>query len=189
MKILAHLASVAVITLTASAAQGAIVQYAASLTGSAEAPPNSSPATGYVTFDFDTVTHLFTTNVSFSGLSGTTTAAHIHADTAVAGTGTAGVASGLAGFPTGLATGSYTSTIDLLSAASYGAAYLAAHGGTAASAETDLLAAMGNGRAYLNVHSTSFPGGEIRGFISLVPAPGMLPLLGMCGVLACRRRR
>ncbi len=179
----------AAITLTASAVQGEIVQYAATLTGPAESPPNSSPATGYATFDFDTITHSLTMSVSFSGLVGTTTVAHIHADTAVAGTGTAGVASGLVGWTTGLQSGSYASTIDLLSSASYSSAYLAAHGGTAASAETDLLAAMGNGRAYLNVHSTTFPGGEIRGFISLVPAPGMLPLLGMCGVLACRRRR
>mgnify|MGYP003894505669 CR=1 FL=1 len=150
---------------------------------------NSSAGIGTATFDFDTVTHLLTTNVSFSGLSGNTTAAHIHGDTASAGTGTAGVASGLVGFPTGLATGSYVSVIDLLSSASYSAAYLAAHGGTAASAETDLLAAMSNGRAYLNLHSTVYPGGEIRGFINQVPAPGMLALIGMCGVLTRRRRR
>ena len=189
MKTLAYLASVAAITLTASAVQGEIVQYAATLTGPAESPPNSSPATGYATFDFDTITHSLTMSISFSGLVGTTTVAHIHADTAVAGTGTAGVASGLVGWTTGLQSGSYASTSDLLSSATYGSAYLAAHGGTAASAETDLLAAMGIGRAYLNIHTTTFPGGEIRGFIYQVPAPGMLPLLGMCGVLACRRRR
>lgn len=91
---------------------------------------------------------------------GNTTAAHIHADTAVAGTGTAGVASGLAGFPTGTTAGSYITTINLLSSSSYSGAYLAAHGGTAALAEVDFLAAMGNGRAYLNIHSNTFPGGK-----------------------------
>ena len=189
MKTLMNLATVAVVTLTASAAQGAIVQYAATLSGPSESPPNSSPATGSATFDFDTVTHLLTISVNFSGLLGTTTVAHIHADTAVAGTGTAGVASGLTSWTTGLQSGSYTSTINMLSSATYGASYTAAHGGTAASAETDLLSAMSIGKAYLNLHTTAYPGGEIRGFITLVPAPGMLSLIGMCGALTGRRRR
>lgn len=188
MKSPMYLASVAAVTLTASVAQGAIVQYAATLSGPSESPPNSSPATGSATFDYDTVTHSLTMSISFSGLVGTTTVAHIHADTAVAGTGTAGVASGLVGWTTGLQSGSYTSTINMLSTATYGSSYLAAHGGTAASAETDLLSAMSIGKAYLNLHSTAYPGGEIRGFIYQVPAPGMLSLVGMCGLLTRRRR-
>lgn len=184
-----HLATVAAVTLAASAAQGAIVQYSAYLNGPSESPPNQSPATGSALFEFDTITHSLTMSINFSGLVGTTTVAHVHADTAVAGTGTAGVASGLTGWTTGLQSGSYNNTINMLSTATYGSAYLAAHGGTAASAETDLLAAMSNGRAYLNLHSTVYPGGEIRGFITLVPAPGMLALIGMCGVLTGRRRR
>jgi hypothetical protein len=188
MKTPMYLASVAAVTLTASVAQGAIVQYAATLSGPAESPPNSSPATGSATFDYDTVTNLLTMSVSFSGLVGTTTVAHIHADTAVAGAGTAGVASGLTSWTTGLQSGSYTSTVNMLSTATYSSSYLAAHGGTAASAATDLLAAMSNGRAYLNLHSNVYPGGEIRGFIYQVPAPGMLSLVGMCGLLTRRRR-
>ena len=188
MKTFINLASVAAVTLAASAAQGAIVQYVASLNGSSESPPNSSPATGSATFDFDTTTHLLTMTVNFSGLVGTTTVAHIHGNTAVAGTGVAGVASGLTSWTTGLNSGTYTSTVNLLSTATYGNVYLAAHGGTAASAETDLLAAMTTGNAYLNLHSTTYPGGEIRGFIYQVPAPGMLPLLAMGGLLARRRR-
>lgn len=189
MKTFMHLATVAAVTLAASAAQGAIVQYSAYLNGPSESPPNQSPATGSALFEFDTITHSLTMSINFSGLVGTTTVAHVHADTAVAGTGTAGVASGLTGWTTGLQSGSYNNTINMLSTATYGSAYLAAHGGTAASAETDLLAAMSNGRAYLNLHSTVYPGGEIRGFITLVPAPGMLALIGMCGVLTGRRRR
>ncbi len=182
------LASVAAATLTASVAQGAIIQYVAMLNGPSESPPNSSPATGSATFDYDTVTNLLTMEVSFYGLVGTTTVAHIHADTAVAGTGTAGVAIGLTGWTTGLRSGSYNRNFNMMSTATYGSSYLAAHGGTAASATTDLLAAMSNGRAYLNLHSTAYPGGEIRGFIYQVPAPGMLSLVGMCGLLTRRRR-
>lgn len=189
MKNVFNLASVVAVTLAASAAQGAIVQYSATLSGAAETPPNLSPATGSATFYYDTVAHSLTMSINFSGLVGTTTVAHIHADTAVAGTGTAGVASGLTGWTTGLQSGSYNNTIDLLSTASYSSSYRAAHGGTAASAETDLLSAMSSGKAYLNLHSTAYPGGEIRGFIYAVPAPGMLSLVGMCGVLTGRRRR
>jgi len=188
MKTFMHMVSVAVVVLAASAAQGEIIQYAATLNGPSESPPNASPATGFATFDFDTITHSLSMSVSFSNLLGTTTVAHIHADTAVAGTGTAGVASGLTSWTTGLNSGTYTNTINMLSSATYGSAYLAAHGGTAASAETDLLAAMTIGRAYLNIHSTTYPGGEIRGFIYQVPAPGMLPLLAVCGLVARRRR-
>ena len=189
MKTFMYLASVAAVTLAASAAQGAIVQYAASLNGPSESPPNQSPATGSATFAYDTDTHSLTISIIFSGLVGTTTVAHIHADTAVAGTGTAGVASGLTSWTTGLQSGSYTSTIDLLSPASYNPEYLAAHGGTTASAIPDLIYTMGNGSAYLNLRTTAYTDGEIRGFITLVPAPGMLALIGMCGVLTGRRRR
>ena len=189
MKNSIHLASVTAIFLAASAAQGAIVQYSATLSGASESPPNSSPATGSATFDYDTITHSLTMSSNFSGLLGTKTVAHIHANTAVSGTGTAGVASGLTSWTTGLQSGSYTSTVNMVSSATYGSSYLAANGGTAASAETALLSAMSIGKAYLNLHSTTYPGGEIRGFINQVPAPGMLALIGMCGVLTGRRRR
>ena len=59
MKTFMYLASVAAVTLAASAAQGAIVQYAASLNGPSESPPNQSPATGSATFAYDTDTHSF----------------------------------------------------------------------------------------------------------------------------------
>jgi len=189
MKNVMNLVSVAAVTFAASAAQGAIVQYSASLDGYSESPPNSSYGYGDATFDYDTITHTLAVTVYFYDLAGTTTASHIHANTAVSGTGTAGVASGLAGFPTGVKTGYYFTTINLLSSGSYSSGYLTANGGTAASAETALLAAMTSGKAYLNLHSTTYPGGEIRGFINQVPAPGMLALIGMCGVLTGRRRR
>ena len=189
MKTFMYLASVAAVTLAASAAQGAIVQYAASLNGPSESPPNQSPATGSATFAYDTDTHSLTISIIFSGLVGTTTVAGVHAGTVLSpGNQTSGVAYFMDGWATGLQSGIYTSTIDMTTA-TYGSVYTAAHGGTAASAAADLLAAMSNGRAYLNLRTTTYPGGEIRGFITLVPAPGMLALIGMCGVLTGRRRR
>ena len=189
MKTFMYLASVAAVTLAASAAQGAIVQYAASLNGPSESPPNQSPATGSATFAYDTDTHSLTISIIFSGLVGTTTVAGVHAGTVLSpGNQTSGVAYFMDGWATGLQSGTYTSTFDMTTA-TYGGVYTAAHGGTAASAAADLLAAMSNGRAYLNLRTTTYPVGEIRGFITLVPAPGMLALIGMCGVLTGRRRR
>ena len=55
-----------------------------------------------------------------------------------------------------------------------------------------VLAAMSNGRAYLNIQHIDSPYEQIDGFIYQdvsVPAPGMLALIGMCGVLTGRRRR
>ena len=50
-------------------------------------------------------------------------------------------------------------------ASSYNPAFVTAHGGTVAGAEADLLAGLKAGQAYLNIHSSTFPGGEIRGFL------------------------
>jgi hypothetical protein len=42
---------------------------------------------------------------------------------------------------------------------------------------------------YVNVHSSQFPGGEIRGQLILIPAPGAAAVAGLGGLLATRRRR
>ncbi|MEA3078990.1 MAG: hypothetical protein QOF05_398, partial [Sphingomonadales bacterium] len=82
---------------------------------------------------------------------------------------------------------------DLLSASTYNPAYVTANGGTPASAEAALLSAIASGRSYLNIHTTSFPGGEIRGFlVAVVPEPAtwMMMLLGFGAIgLAVRRRQ
>src|SRR5207248_399462 len=85
------------------------------------------------------------------------------------------------------------SAFDLLSLSTYNPAYVTANGGTAASAETALLSAIASGRAYLNIHTSTFGGGEIRGFlVAIVPEPAswMMMLLGFGAIgLAVRRRR
>jgi hypothetical protein len=106
--------------------------------------------------------------VSFVGLTGNTTASHIHAPTVVALTGTAGVATTtptFTGFPLGVTSGVYDHTFDLTQSSSYNPAYVTANGGTVAAANAALLAAIAAGKAYLNVHSVTFGGGEIRGFL------------------------
>ncbi|MGE3820564.1 MAG: CHRD domain-containing protein [Isosphaeraceae bacterium] len=168
--------------------------YLTTLTGAAEAPPNASPGLGVAIVTFDPVAHILRIQTTFGGLLGTVTAAHIHAATATPGAGTAGVATqlpSLTGFPTGVTLGAYDHTFDSSLAATWNPAYIAANGGTTAGAEAALLAALNGGKAYLNIHTSSFPGGEIRGFLSPVPEPSqyVLALLGGIGFLATRLRR
>jgi hypothetical protein len=189
--------SLAAALTCANAAQAAINIYSATLTGPNESPPNASPGTGSATVTIDTVANTMLVYVTFAGLQGTTTASHIHAPTAVPLTGTAGVATTtptFAGFPLGVTSGTYNpSAFDLLSASTYNPAYVTANGGTPASAEAALLSAIASGKSYLNIHTTSFPGGEIRGFlVAVVPEPAtwMMMLLGFGAIgLAVRRRQ
>src|SRR5215204_5948793 len=101
---------------TATAVNAAPITYVTSLSGANEAPPNSSAGIGTATLTLDLATHLWTLNVQFSGLTGTTTNSHTHAATAVAGAGTAGVATTTptyTGFPAGVTAGTYINTFDM----------------------------------------------------------------------------
>ncbi len=152
------------------------------LDGPSESPANASPGTGVGTVVYDPILHTLQLQVTFSGLTGTTTASHIHAATANPFAGTAGVATttpSFAGFPLGVSSGSFSNTLDLTVASSFNAAYVTANGGTLTSAEAALAAAMAGGRAYWNIHSSTFGGGEIRGFLSVVPEPSSTALAGV----------
>lgn len=170
----------------------AIISYQTTLSGLNESPPNASPGTGLATLDYDNVLHSYTMSVTFTGLLGTTTASHTHAATAAPGTGTAGVATQtpyFPGFPIGVTSGSYTNTFDMTLASSWNSAFITANGGTPAGAEAAFVAALNAGKAYLNIHSTVVPGGEIRGFWQVVPAPTPIAPLGLAGLAVARRRR
>jgi CHRD domain/Secretion system C-terminal sorting domain len=146
--------------------------YWVSLSGPAEAPPNNSPGTGTALITINAVANTMRIQTTFSGLLAGVTASHIHAATAVAGAGTAGVATTLPtfpGFPSGVTAGTYDQTFNMLLNSSYNPSYINNNGGTPASAFTALRAAIAAGKAYLNIHSSLFPGGEIRGFLNLCP--------------------
>jgi hypothetical protein len=156
----------------ALSAQAHYIHYYAPLSGAAEATPNASPGSGIVWVNYDPHTSRLQIMATFSNLQGTVTMAHIHAPTTVALSGTANVATTtptFPGFPSGLTSGSYSNTLDLTQASSFSAAYLAANGGTPATAEAALAAAFNEGKAYFNLHTTSYGGGEVRGFILPVP--------------------
>ncbi|MDX1965463.1 MAG: CHRD domain-containing protein [Pirellulales bacterium] len=154
--------------------------------GPSEAPPNSSPGTGYskVTIDLDMVT--MRVEAQFQDLLGTTSAAHIHAPTLFPNTSTANVATqtpSFSLFPLGVTFGSFDQTFDMTLASSYRAGFITANGGTVGGAFNALIDALENERAYFNIHTSTFQGGEIRGFYKVIPEPSTVMLIG-CGGLA-----
>ena len=166
------------------------------LSGLNESPANASPGVGVADVYYDDVAQTMRVIVSFSDLTAGVTASHIHAATAVANTGTAGVATStptFTGFPSGVTSGSYDHIFDMTLNGSYNNAFRTANGGTAASASAALLAAMLSEKTYLNIHTTAFPGGEVRGFLHVsVPDSGsslLLLTMGLGALVGIARRR
>ncbi|WP_431256525.1 CHRD domain-containing protein [Roseateles chitinivorans] len=75
------------------------IVYTAPLSGGAEFPPNASAGTGLATVTFNDDDFTMRVQVTFAGLTGITTASHIHCCTAAAGAGNAGVATTTPTFP------------------------------------------------------------------------------------------
>ena len=178
-------------SIWAGGAAASLIRYEASLSGAAEATPNDSPGTGTALVDYDSVFETLRVQVTFSGLTGLTTAAHIHCCTALPDAGTAGVATttpNFLGFPIGVTAGIYDITLDLTSAGSFNPAFVTAQGGVDG-ARAALIGGLDAGRAYLNIHTNLFPGGEIRGFLTAVPTSSTVSFLALgVGLLTLRRR-
>lgn len=168
--------SIAAVTLTAPA-MAATTVFAGALGPEAA----GATGTGFVSLTFDTTAHTLGVQVNWSGLSGTTTVAHVHCCTALPRAGTVAVAvtpGTLPGFPVGLSAGSYSALIDLTQSTSYTPGFRNNFGGgTVAGSEAALLAGLFAGQAYFNVHSNIFPGGEIRAFPAAVPEPATWAML------------
>jgi hypothetical protein len=114
-----------------------VMKMKATLSGAAEVPPNTSPATGQASLDYDSVTKKLTWNVTYTGLTGPATAGHIH------GPAAAGANAGVV-VPFASATSPISGSATLTDAQA-----------------TELLA----GRMYINIHTDAHKGGEIRGQI------------------------
>ncbi|MEO7391062.1 MAG: CHRD domain-containing protein [Ramlibacter sp.] len=113
-----------------------VVIYEATLSASQEVPPVTSAGTGMAEVQINTNTNLLTWKVTYSGLSGSATAGHIHGPAAAgANAGVVVPFPSVGGQPvTGQAT---------ITPTQYG----------------DLAA----GLWYVNIHTAAAPGGEIRG--------------------------
>jgi CHRD domain len=120
-----------------TASFAAVVNYTATLNAASEVPPNDTKGTGAVTATYDTVSKKFTYTATYSGLSGTATAAHFHGP-AAAGVNAPPVvpvpATALASPIKGDATLTDAQAADLAA-----------------------------GKWYFNVHTAAHGGGEIRG--------------------------
>ena len=132
--------------------------YGGPLTGAQEIPAVATGAIGQgtavISADGSTVTYL----VTYSGLSGTVAAAHIH-------TGAVGIAGGVI-LPLTAGPSPMTGTLT--------AANFAASGSVTTFAQA--VAAIRAGTTYFNVHTAANPGGEIRGQIGVtVSAPAPTP--------------
>src|SRR5512138_2255029 len=66
----------------AVASHAAIIVYGGQMSGAAESPANNSPGTGTAVVTVDTTAMTMRVQATFSGLTGTTTASHIHCCTA-----------------------------------------------------------------------------------------------------------
>jgi hypothetical protein len=178
-RLLAGVALVSLVFLPAPRADATVIEYQAILLGSNENPAVVTPGTGFAIAFYDDVAHMLTVNASFSGLLGTTTAAHIHccADPPT----NAGVATQTPSFntfPLGVTAGDMPSTVyDLTLATSWNPAFINSNGGTTSSAEAALAAGLAAGRSYFNIHTSMHPGGEIRGTF-FVPEPATIGVLG-----------
>jgi hypothetical protein len=96
------------------------------------------------------------------------------------------------GFPIGVTSGSLDTTLDLTSSSAWNAPFVtAASPPTNAGAETALAAALAADKAYFNIHTSTFGGGEIRGFLLPVPEPStwLLMASGIVGLGIFKRMR
>jgi hypothetical protein len=187
-------AAVAVAMFLGPSAHAAVLVFTTNLDGPSEFPANPSPGTGAAQVEYDDIAHTMRVTATFSGLLGTTTAAHIHSPIPdPPGDPLASVATqtpSFSGFPLGVTSGSMDTTFDLTQASSWNASYITAKGGTPAMAEAAFFSEMMAGKAYFNVHTTNTGSGEIRGFLELIPEPATASLAGLAlAVMAIRRRR
>ena len=172
------------VALSANVAQALPITYTAVLSGLNENPPVPTTGTGSATITYDPVTHLLGLNINFANLVSPTTAAHIHccAPQPATNAGVATTTPTFAGFPLGVTSGTYVSTLDLTLASSFNPAFVTNFaGGSLAMAEALLAAGLANNMTYVNIHTSLNPGGEIRGQIQ-VPVPDKTATIGLLGI-------
>ena len=131
-------AGAALLALT-SRVKAATTTFKADLKGPTEVPPNTTTGSGAATVTLDPATREITWNVTFSGLTGPATVAHIH------GPAPAGKNAGV--------------LIWLVPQGKPVASPLTGSATLTAAQAADLT----SGQCYVNVHTAAHPAGEIRG--------------------------
>ena len=146
------------VSVAATASAGGGIPIEATLSGYSEVPPISTAATGTFTATVTGNPATITYTLTYSNLSSTASASHIHfGQEAVAG-GVVAFLCGGGGKPACPATGGTVSgtivAADILDLPAQG---------IAAGEINEVLMAMARGVTYVNLHSANFPPGEIRG--------------------------
>jgi hypothetical protein len=145
----------AAVFFTSTAANAGML-FVASLSGPGENPPNASPGFGFGTVFLNDAQTMITVDEDWFNLTAPAAATHIHC-CAPPGTN-ASVLFPFAGVP----------------AATNGAIPEQTFAITGAQ-----VTSLEGGLMYMNVHTGNFPGGEIRGQLTLAPEPGSLGLIAL----------
>jgi CHRD domain-containing protein len=140
--------------------------FQAFLSGINENPPNGSPASGFCMVTLNAAQTQITVDLNWSGLTANATASHIHGP---GGAGTnAAVLFPFSGVPAATAGSIPTQSFAIT---------------------PTQVSWLFDGYLYANVHTSTFPGGEIRGQLLLVPEPASASLIGLAAVTAVWRFR
>lgn len=157
--------AVCALVVTAGLASAQVTLFSSTLSGANEVPAVATPATGLLLGSYNASTNSFSFNWSISGLIGNPTVSHIHeAPVGVNG-------------PVRFGFNSPGPTYPLIGSATWT--------GLTPTQVTTLF----NGGFYVNFHTSTFGPGEVRGQITVIPAPGAVGLLALAGLCATRRRR
>src|SRR5262245_966171 len=162
------LALASVLILPAPAAHAVPITFELNLSGANEVPQVSPAGTGSATVVLDPDAKTLTVSATFSGLTSSTTAAHIHCcaplgtDPMVNNAMVATLLPAFTDFPIGVTFGTYPAHIfDLNVASSYNPAFITAHGGLA-QAEADFLPGLLGALRYWNTQTEKACYGEMR---------------------------